>query len=733
MRGDEYLKSRHLALFSIILFNHDVIFASSQALKQPNPAATTFFVATNGNDQWSGRHSTPAASGDDGPFATLQRARNAARALKQKGNSGGCTVFVRGGIYQLNETLVLGPEDSGTDSHPLVFKAFEHERPVLTGTRRVSGFVPSNGKIYKAVLPDKQYDAMSVRQLFSNGKRQISARYPNFDPRDPIGGGFLYVEKSFSEGNKREFSYKNGSVPGWSNLQTAEIVIFPGDNWTNNILPIQKIDIKARTIALSQEASHEIKRNNRYYLQNFFDALDSPGEWYFDRPSKSLYFWPVDDSALGSVSVSVLKSIIEIKAKKHGNYNGTPSNIRIEGFTLAGCDGSAVVLNGATKTTIAGNTISNAGDNGIEIQDGFENTVFGNDIFSVGHTGIIISGGDQKTLTPGKHRAVNNHIHDTGVFQKGGASGILCKGVGNVASHNLIHSAPRVGIWFEGNDHLIEYNHVHHVNQETQDSGMIYCSQIDWTKRGSVVRYNFLHNSGGYGLNSTTGSWKTPYDTFGIYLDDWSSGTTVYGNIVTNTASGGIFIHSGRDNIVENNVIINGGRLGQMVYSAWLPNHAVAQKWLPLMFQKVREMEYTKYPLIITTIKDIPTGAKMSGNVFVRNIVNYVENVPLFGIYNDFDFVTTISDFNIIYHGNQPLQVTFLKAPVNQQWSVWQNKGFDKNSIIANPKFIDVAKGNFTLAPGSPALKLGFKQIPFEKIGPYKDPLRASWPIKENN
>jgi hypothetical protein len=77
------------------------------------------------------------------------------------------------------------------------------------------------------------------------------------------------------------------------------------------------------------------------------------------------------------------------------------------------------------------------------------------------------------------------------------------------------------------------------------------------------------------------------------------------------------------------------------------------------------------------------------------------------------------------------LLIPFTKTQDRQQWTVWHGKGLDQHSVIADPMFSDIKNGNFTLSTASPALKLGFKPIPFEKIGPYKDPLRASWPIKD--
>lgn len=554
------------------------------------------------------------------------------------------------------------------------------------------------------------------------GHRQILARFPNFDPKSPISGGFLYVEKTVEEGSKTKFAYRDGSIHNWANPQDAEVFIYSGPNYWNNILPIREIDRSNHIITLSQNASFAIKPDDRYYFQNILDELDSPGEWYFDGRKRVLYYWPPNESSLASVEVPLLNSIIEIK----GNTGASaPSDIRFEGFTVEGCEGSAILVTGAKRTVIAGCKITNAGSHGIEIQGGLENSAIGNDISEVGGAGIIISGGDRKILTAASNRAENNYIHHIGIFHKT-SSGIDCRGVGNIVSHNLIHSTPRIGILFDGNDHVIEYNHVHHVNQETQDSGVIYSCARDWTKRGNIVQFNYVHDSGGYGRNSNKEEWRTPFYTWGIYLDDWSSGTRVYGNIVANTHLGGIFIHSGRDNIVENNVIIEGGT-AQMVYSSWPVTH----KGLPAMFAKIKEMGYTKYPLL-STIKDAEKDATMSGNSFVRNIVYYTDKGSvLYNVYGDLDLATTASDYNVIYNMGLHLLVPFTKAPADRQWQGWQDKGLDRHSLIANPLFADVKKGDFHLSPNSPALKMRFKPIPIDKIGPYQDPLRASWPIKE--
>jgi len=694
--------------------------------------AIFFYVSTSGNDQWSGTLPEVSSSGKDGPFASLQRAIDAVRKMKNNGLNAQFTILVRGGIYRLSETLLLGPEDSGTKQHPLIIRAYGKERPILSGSKQIANLVKYKGNIYNADLRGILPEAYGLRQLFAEGKRQILARFPNFDSRDPIGGGFFYVADSVDGGSKIKFKFREDQVFKWANPESLEVVIYPGPNYWNNTILVAAIDREHHIIELRRPASYPIITGNRYYFQNILEELDSPGEWYFDSREKVLYFWPPNEDSLQTVSIPVLQSLLQIGEKKYLDKKGTPAYISIEGLTFQDCEDDAIFIKGSKGVIIAGCTVLNAGGNGITIRDSYESSAIGNDILEVGGIGIYISGGDRKVFTPGRNRAENNYIHHVGVTTKTG-SGIECYGVGNVVSQNLIHSTPRLGIWFDGNDHVIEYNLVHHVNQETQDSAAILSCARDWTKRGNIVRFNYIHDTGGYGRNTAKESWQTPFHTYGIYLDDWTSGTQVYGNIIRNAAYGGIFIHGGRDNVIENNIIIDGGSLGQVVYSGWPFTHPNAQQWLPKMYAKVREGDHEKYPRL-ATIKDIHTGAAMSGNSFLRNIIYYTNrDAPLYGIYNDIDISTTTSDYNIIFHKGSTVLIPYTKKPAQEQWIAWRNLGLDRNSLIVNPLLLDMAKEDFSLSPDSPALQMGFKPIPVERIGPYQDPMRASWPIKESH
>jgi hypothetical protein len=146
-----------------------------------NARPVELYVATNGNDKWSGKLATPIKSRTDGPFATVQRARDQLRTLKEKNAlPGGARVLVRGGVYALKETLQFRPQDSGTAGVPIVYQNYRNEKPVLSGGTRITGWRVINDKVagrrWIATLPDVKDGAWNFAQLFVNGERRYRPR-----------------------------------------------------------------------------------------------------------------------------------------------------------------------------------------------------------------------------------------------------------------------------------------------------------------------------------------------------------------------------------------------------------------------------------------------------------------------------------------------------------------------------------------------------------------------------
>ena len=177
---------------------------------RPVPDAT-FFVATNGNDHWTGQAAAPNTAHSDGPFRTLQRAREALRQIKRTRPIPDLTVVVRGGTYHLPAPLVFTPEDSGTPERPVRFVAYPGENPVLSGGRPVTGWRRSERGLWKTRLPDVRAGKWYFRQLRVGDRMQHQARYPDYDPDDPIEGGWLLADDP-AGGRKGGFGGAVGSI-----------------------------------------------------------------------------------------------------------------------------------------------------------------------------------------------------------------------------------------------------------------------------------------------------------------------------------------------------------------------------------------------------------------------------------------------------------------------------------------------------------------------------------------
>lgn len=716
-------------------------------------AAPDLYVATNGNDANPGSEAKP--------FATLVGARDAIRAMKKNGPlPAGVTVWVRGGVYEITETLTLGPEDSGTETAPIVYRAYPNEKPVLTGALKVPAFKPFKGDILQCDLTGTPLAKIPFRQLFLRGERQIMARYPNADPKDPHGGEWAHVLDVDVTGTKEHFTSTTGvkdhftctedmrdRMKAWTQLQDAQICIHPSYGWGWNIVPIKAVDPPESVITLGKKTSYDLSIGDRYYVQNLLAELDAPGEWYLDREASILYFRPPSPIHEGDVRAPIAGTLIEMKGASH---------VTMRGFILEECDGDAVTIQDCETCVAAQSVIRNCGGWGVKIAGGHKSGAMGNDIYATGAGGVALDGGNRKTLERGDNFATNNYIHHIAAFQKVYHTGVNIRGVGNTASHNLIHDCYHQAILLGDNENIVEYNIIHHTNLGSEDTGGIYMSSRDWTKRGCVIRHNILHHCGGFGKMN---SWQPvkdgkvefqyPHFTWAIYLDCPTTGNLIYGNVIWSAPIWGVFNASGRDNTWENNIIV-----GSPAFQAY----TMGDQWecWPDMFKKLREGQQPgspylkKYPML-AEYNEVRPGA-MRNVRFLRNILYYTQEdgrwlrekkqkeweggqlLYSYATHMD-DFPKNEFDYNIVYAPpGVDLKIRFQRAPGGWEWLTWEKwraLGSDAHSVFANPMFVDPARHDYRLKPESPALKAGFKPIPFEQIGPYADETRATWPIVE--
>ncbi len=244
------------------------LFASSAIIAGPQAWGSQWFVSPSGSDK------APGAFGS--PFASLARAQAAARQVAGKEP---VTIFLRAGVYYLPQPLVLTSADSGTKAAPVTYRAYKDEKVIVSGGQRLTlHWRPYRDGIMQATVPSD----LTTDQLFVNGERQVLARYPNYDPKAPIFGG--YAADAISPEH----------VARWSDPTGGFIHAMHQYSWGDFWYKITGKDAAGR---LTYEGGWQ---NNRpapmhsqfRYVENIFEELDAPGEWFLNAKTHVLYFYP---------------------------------------------------------------------------------------------------------------------------------------------------------------------------------------------------------------------------------------------------------------------------------------------------------------------------------------------------------------------------------------------------------------------------------------------------------
>ncbi|HBJ87240.1 MAG TPA: hypothetical protein DDZ88_25975 [Verrucomicrobiales bacterium] len=604
------------------------------------------------------------------------------RAARKAGDTSPATLIFPEGTTELTQSLQLEAADSnititGTNS-------------TLIGGPVVTGWEKHSGEIVKVNVSKLLPKGFLPKQLFSDGERQILARYPNFDAKDPLYGGWAFVAAfppaGAPEGHnwKRTLYVKPEDMRKWAHPEDVELDIFAQYGWWNFIEPVASLDPATRLLTLKKDCGYDLHPHNRYHFQNALEELDAPGEWFHDKHTGTLYFWPTKPIAECEVRIPTLDSFFKVKAGA--------KKITIRGLTLTGCSGSAITFERAEDCLVEKCVITKVGafhGSGIGVSDGKNVRVSHCEISFTGSNGISLSGGDRKTLTGPGHIAEDNHIHHMGVFNKN-ACGVALYGVDNAVRHCHIHDGPRMGVQMSGNNLAVEYNHLHHLCLETQDGGAIYTGGRDWiSSRGSKWRYNLIHDIVGCGQEA--GGLKHPWFTFGLYPDDNTGGLDIIGNIVFRVAYTPIHMHNARDCIVENNIFALGGKF-QFDLHGWSKEHRFYTNHLETMikgydsvagqpaWKTMRGMDLHPND----AIRD--DGTMMSGNVVRRNIM--FSDQP--GIkYGDLRHVSpkwNVIDQNLAWANGHPITTGINKVGPDKPGAPILTETFDNSEPGKTPK-----------------------------------------------
>lgn len=663
--------------------------ASQPALK---PGLGVFFVTTNGNDGWSGHLARPKRDASDGPFATLPRALDAAREFKARwaNKNDSPTICVRAGTYFLTAPLVLKTEDSH-----MKLSAYPEEHPVISGGRSITGWkevTVAGKKLWTAEIPEVREGKWFFRELWVNGERRVRARHPN--------KGYFSIEslpdkaKEWTDGHRR-FKFRGTDLQAWPSVTNAEVLAMA--RWVESRLPVTSVDEAEHLVNFAKRSVFELQKDDLYYIENVFEALDAPGEWYLDAVTGTLFYAPMPGEKPARIEAiaPVLTQVVRLEGQPEaGKFL---DRLEIRGLTFAHTEWSlsgeaagfsqaamgvpgAVWGEGVRNSIFEHCTFAHLGTYGLELGRGCQfNRISRCELHDLSAGGIKIGEGTIRTNAAEVAQA--NEVADCRIYDGGklfqSAIGVwIGQSPNNRIVHNLIHDFYYTGIsigwtWGYGpalaSNNIVEFNHIHHIGVKSNGDGPVLSDMAGiymlGKQPGTRVVNNLWHDMA-----------ATKYGGWGIYTDEGSSGILIVSNLVYRTTHGGFHQHYGETNVVWNNIF------------------AFARDQ---QLQRSRDEDHVSFS-------------------FSNNIVIFDKGVLLGSTWKNNQF---IMDGNVYWDtrlADKPDEMKFAGVSLER----WRARGHDHNSLIADPLFVSPKKDDFRLKSGSPAMGHGFHPIDLSRVGP---------------
>ncbi|WP_423128762.1 right-handed parallel beta-helix repeat-containing protein [Gaoshiqia sp. Z1-71] len=531
-------------------------FGESSASEKTN--TTEIFISPKGNDNHPGTVNAPLKS--------LEKAKQLARFILNETSGSTVIISVGHGMYPLEQAVVFSCEDFGDETNRIIVKASENAKPVFTGSRRLSEWEVLKDKSKCEMLPAEAKNNIFVTdlkrigildygnpiepgnrpELFCNGQLQSLSRWPNhgFAKAGLVKGPTELPPTFMRKRGAKEglFEYTDQRQNRWA----AEKEVYLGGywfwDWADEFQQVSKIDTILKILHLAEPYHHYgFKDSLSYFGLNLFCELDQPGEWYLNRTEGKLYWYPPigvnPNKAMVTLSVFNAPFMVELK---------DCSNVTIEGLTFQESRGSAVFISGGKNCLVKDCRFERFGRDGIQVDGGLQHGVSGCLVRTLGFRGIDMKGGNRQTLEPANHFIENTLVEHFSLFKRTYEPAVHLDGCGMRVSNNRFRYSSSSAMRLEGNDFTIEYNDVSHVVNESDDQGALDM-WYNPSYRGVVVRYNrWADITGG-----------THSGAAGVRLDDMISGVLIFGNIFERCGSvqfGGVQIHGGKDNLVENNL-----------------------------------------------------------------------------------------------------------------------------------------------------------------------------------
>ena len=535
---------------------------SASAQSPPSALPPVIYVSPTGNDAWSGRVARRQGRRGhvDGPVATLDHARDLLRAMPGTTK----TMVLGGGTYSRTGPLVLSGEDAG-----LTIQSTIGETAVVLGGQTVSDWKPIadpairerldpavRANVFQAdlkALGITDFGRLSARgfdrpgapaplELFWNDAPMTLARWPNSVNGDTGPDTWATVGVAPAKAAENRFGYTGDRPARWKNTDDIWLHGYWAFDWADTYDRVSSIDLAEHEITTAApNPPFGTMVGKRWYALNVLEELDTPGEYYVDRKSGILYFYPPVAVGKGNTVVSLVEApLIHVDHSR---------DITIRGLTIEDSRGDGIDISDSSHVTVTACTVRNMGRSGVMVSGGDHCAVRDSDLYGLGEKGVGLTGGDRATLTRCDHEAVNCDIHDYSRWVRTYQAGVDVTGVGIRVANCHIHRAPHNAILLSGNDNLIERNNIDHVCEETGDAGAFYMGR-NWTMRGNVVRANWFHD-----LNGVRGQAGFT-DVMAVYLDDIASGTLVEDNVFERIHGRAIMVGGGRDDRILNNLFV---------------------------------------------------------------------------------------------------------------------------------------------------------------------------------
>jgi hypothetical protein len=634
------------------------------------------YVSAKGSDTNNGtKHS---------PVKTLGKAQTLIRSLRQSSVSEDVTIFVEDGVYPLENPVLFTGEDSR-----VVIQSSGKSKPIFTGSRELKNWKvltdpeklnalspEAKGKVYVANVKEagivdfgNPVEPGKRPELFCNGQLQTLARWPDqgFTKAGLVKGETELPPTFLKKRGTKEgiFGYIDKRQNRWANEPEVCLGGYWYWDWSDEFQKVRKVDTLSQTLNLAEPYHrYGYKDSLRYFGVNLFCEIDQPGEWYLNRTDGRLYWYPPVgvDPMKAVVSLSVFNDPYMLEMKDC-------SLVTLKGLTFQESRGSAVLISGGANCLIKDCRFERFGRDGIHVDGGLAHGISGCLIRTLGFQGIEMKGGDRKTLTPANHFIENTVVEYFSLFKRTYEPAVYLDGCGMRVSNNRFRHSSSSAIRLEGNDFTIEYNEISEVVNESDDQGGLDM-WYDPSYRGVKIRFNRWSDIFG----------GTHSGAAGVRLDDMISGVIIYGNIFERCGVklfGGVQIHGGKDNLVENNLFYRCN--AAVSFSQWDTKRWLSELENPVLKQKMFDAVDIRSSLYQEKYPELKT---------IRENIN----------------VNTIKNNLIVDCKNQ-----FLRSKVQQVFENNRSIENNENSIehLCSVKFLK---------------SFGLQPIPVEKIGPKNNP-----------